>query len=55
MKKQKKHKKCSYMTPSPDGRKKTTIKMQQNKDVAMADAAYIEKMSRCVNYFLSYM
>lgn len=31
-KKKKKHKPCSYMQPSPDGRRKTTIKLQKEKE-----------------------
>ena len=30
--KKKKHKPCSYMQPSPDGRRKTTIKLQKEKE-----------------------
>lgn len=52
MKKKGKHKPCSYMTPSPDGRKKTTIRKYKEKEAASADVAFIEKMDKFVKHYV---
>ena len=47
--KKKKHQKCSYLKPSPDGRRKSTIRL--NRDLQSMDwqIRQIEKLSKYVD------
>ena len=51
MKKKKKHKPCSYMQPSPDGRRKTTIKLQKEKERIDWTIQQMDKFAKEVEYF----
>lgn len=42
----KKHKPCSYMIPSVDGRRKTTIKQHKKKERIAYEIRQIEKFSK---------
>ena len=42
----KKHKPCSYMTPSVDGRRKNTIKKQKEKERIEYENRQFEKFSK---------
>ena len=50
--KKKKHHACSYMKPSPDGRRKSTIKLHEEKMIAQRQISYMEKMSKEVSNFI---
>lgn len=51
MRKKKKHKPCSYMQPSPDGRRKTTIKLQKEKERIDWTIQQMDKFAKEVEYF----
>ena len=51
MKKKKKHKPCSYMQLSPDGRRKTTIKLQKEKERMDFTIQQMDKFAKEVEYF----
>lgn len=50
-KKKKKHKPCSYMQPSPDGRRKTTIKLQKEKERMDFTVKQMERLEKDVEAF----
>lgn len=50
-KKKKKHKPCSYMQPSPDGRRKTTIKLQKEKERMDFTIKQMERLEKDIEAF----
>lgn len=49
--KKKKHKPCSYMQPSPDGRRKTTIKLQKEKERMAFTVKQMERLEKDIETF----
>ena len=49
--KKKKHKPCSYMQPSPDGRRKTTIKLQKEKERMAFTIKQMERLEKDIEAF----
>lgn len=50
-KKKKKHKPCSYMQSSPDGRRKTTIKLQKEKERMDFQIKQMERLAKDIEIF----
>lgn len=46
-----KHKPCSYMQPSPDGRRKTTIKLQKEKERIDFQIKQMDRLAKDVEAF----
>lgn len=53
--KKKKHKPCSYMQPSPDGRRKTTIKLQKEKERMDFEIKQIDRLAKDVDAFCGWL